>query len=163
MGKTLTKSQQFERDTQRVLGLRPTISSGNKWHDPSDGKHAENHQDVPYRLMVDCKQTDHRGFILYWTVLAGWWRKATQLGHKFALPVRFSKVRGEEPTDWVVVPLDDYAELVHTMRRVTRDYSGLKRSYNLLKQKLVKEKEPTERLELLVALNRLREALDIDD
>lgn len=110
--------ERFEHHTQEILKLRGTPGSGNQWHDPSDGV---SRVDDPYKVMVDCKYTDKASYSLSQAFLAQWWSKATMAGNRFALPVRFGGdlVYAEHrsaPKDWVVITLDDYAELVETAR-----------------------------------------------
>lgn len=119
--------ERFEKDVQRILGLRQTLGSGNQWHDVSDGV---THPDDPYKLMVDCKHTKGSSYILKVKMLQQWWEQATNLGYHFALPVRFEGNIGSRK-EWVTITLDDYEELVDNfrtmngMRRCGSRYSGV--------------------------------------
>lgn len=104
--------EQFEHEVQELLYLRSTPGSGNQWHDPSDGR---SHPDDPYKLMVDCKFTEAKSFSLNGKVLQDWWNKATELGYHFALPVKLGGADGRIK-EWVAVPIDDYAELLESVR-----------------------------------------------
>lgn len=112
MTKGNPKWEQFEHEVQKLLGLRSTPGSGNQWHDVSDGV---SKVEDPYKLMVDCKFTESKTFRLDGKVLQDWWDKATELGYYFALPVRLDGSSGRHK-EWVVVHLDDYAELVESIR-----------------------------------------------
>lgn len=120
MGERVTKGnppwEQFEHEVQELLGLRSTPGSGNQWHDPSDGRSRP--EDL-YKLMVDCKHTESRLYQLNSRTLLGWLRKATGMGYHFAMPIRLSGMEGtDREKDWVVLHLDDYAELVDAIREL---------------------------------------------
>lgn len=104
--------EKFEHSVQELLSLRSTPGSGNQWHDVSDGR---TRPEDAYKLMVDCKFTQGKSYSLNGDVLQGWWDKATGLGYHFALPVRMEGMGGRQK-EWVAIPLDDYAELVDTLR-----------------------------------------------
>ncbi len=112
MTKGNPKWEQFEKEVQSLLNLRSTPGSGNQWHDVSDGR---SHPGDLYKLMVDCKFTASKSFSLNGEMLQKWWDKATGLGYYFALPVRLDGASGRQK-DWVAVPIDDYAELVGSIR-----------------------------------------------
>lgn len=104
--------EQFERKVQELLDLRPVPGSGNQWHDISDGV---SRPEDPYKLMVDCKYTQRPNYGLLAPFLEQWLDKATELGYHFAMPVHMEGGR-PRTKEWVVVPLDDYAELVDAIR-----------------------------------------------
>lgn len=104
--------ERFEKDVKGYLGLRSTLGSGNQWHDVSDGVSTP---EDPYKIMVDCKHTNGKSYILYSKTLQQWWDQATNLGYHFALPVRFEDCPGNQK-EWVTIPMDDYIELVENMR-----------------------------------------------
>lgn len=112
MTKGNPKWEQFEHEVQELLSLRSTPGSGNQWHDVSDGR---SRPEDRYKLLVDCKYTERSAFNLAGPVLSQWWEKATGAGYYFALPVRLDGLAGSQK-DWVVIPMDDYAELVDSMR-----------------------------------------------
>jgi len=103
----------FERKVQEVMELRSTPGSGNQWHDVGDGRSVTVD---PYKLIVDCKYTQKSSFSLSGKVLQDWWDKATGDGYHFALPVRLDGLSRGNQKDWVVITLDDYAELVDCIR-----------------------------------------------
>lgn len=104
--------EKFEREVQDILDLRSTPGSGNQWHDAGDGR---SKPEDPYRLMVDCKHTEGKSYSLNGAALQAWFNQAGELGYRFALPVRLAGWAGRQK-DWVVVPMDDYAELVDGIR-----------------------------------------------
>ena len=124
MTKGNPKWEQFERSVQDLLSLRSTPGSGNQWHDISDGR---SKPEDPYRLMVDCKYTERGNFSLNGNVLQDWHDRATELGYYFVLPVKLDGSKGRHK-EWVVVHLDDYAELVENHRLML----GVKRCRALL-------------------------------
>jgi hypothetical protein len=105
--------EQFENRVQELLDLRSTPGSGNQWHDVSDGR---SRPEDRYKLMVDCKYTERRAFNLAAPVLSQWWEKATGAGYQFALPVKMDGLNTGRQKEWVVIPLDDYVELVDAIR-----------------------------------------------
>lgn len=113
MTKGNPKWEQFEHSVQELLNLRSTPGSGNQWHDVSDGR---SRPEDSYKLMVDCKFTERSSYSLNGSMLNGWWDRATGAGYHFALPVRLDGVNVGRQREWVVIPLDDYAELLDTLR-----------------------------------------------
>lgn len=112
MTKGNPKWEQFEHHVQEFLNLRSTPGSGNQWHDVSDGR---SRSEDSYKLMVDCKFTESKSYSLNGKLLQGWYDKATELGYHFALPVRLEGSAGRTK-EWVAITLDDYVELVESMR-----------------------------------------------
>lgn len=115
--------QKFEHDVQNLLGLSSTIASGNQAHDPGDGVNRSHPYDINYAVMVDAKHTTNKSFSLSRKTLDGYLRRAQTFGKRFALPLRFEDLRPNRNgvktrSDWVVVPLDDYAELVEKVNNV---------------------------------------------
>jgi hypothetical protein len=104
--------EKFEHEVQDLLALRSTPGSGNQWHDVGDGRSVP---EDPYRLIVDCKHTEGKSYSLSGSALQAWVNQAGELGFHFALPVRLAGAAGRDK-DWVAVPLDDYAELVDSIR-----------------------------------------------
>jgi hypothetical protein len=100
----------FERSVQRLLHLSSTISSGNKWYDPSDGATKGHPKDHEFPLMADCKATTYNSYSLKKRDLLQWVEKARLEGKRFILPVRFlSSQPKEKNEDFVVLSLDDFA------------------------------------------------------
>jgi hypothetical protein len=102
----------FEKDVAERLGLRRTISSGNKFFDPGDA--VSEHGDR-FPLYADAKCTEAKSFTLKSHELRDYTRRALEAGKTMILPVRFfSKVGHHE--DYVVLGLDDFQMLLDLAR-----------------------------------------------
>ena len=102
---------------QRLLGLSPTITSGNKWHDPGDGVDRGHYTETTSPLISDCKSTIHRSYSVKLDDLEEWAYKADEMGKRFAMPIRFHpKPFVAPPTDVILLGLNDFVELL-TMAR----------------------------------------------
>lgn len=99
------KWQRHEREVADILGLRRTITSGNKWYDPGDGTSRGR-----FPLYVDCKCTEKGSFSLKLDTLNDLQFRAAEMGRRLILPVRFHPDVG--PQDYVVIGLHDFAELL---------------------------------------------------
>lgn len=107
--------EQFEHKVQDLLALRSTPGSGNQWHDVGDGR---SRPGDPYPLLVDCKYTERSSFSISGRDLNDWWNKTTEAGYHFALPVHLAGANVGRQKEWVVIPIDDHAELVDAIRRL---------------------------------------------
>ena len=105
--------QEFEQEVNEQLGLRATISSGNKWHDPGDGT---DRAQTTFPLLVDAKYTTYASFGLSAQFLLQMVGKAQELGRRFVLPVRFGSLRQGVSRDYVVLTLHDFTELLDMAR-----------------------------------------------
>ena len=108
-----------EAYVNEVLGLSSTVASGSQWHDPSDGTNREHPTEIAYPLMVDCKLTEHLSFGVRSQELRQWMKKARMLGKVFVMPLRF--VSGHSYTDYVVVPLSDFVDILESARKQRGD------------------------------------------
>lgn len=155
--------EKHESDMQKLLGLRSTISSGNKWHDPSDGVDDRHHSESEYLLMVDCKCTESQSFRLDRRVLNRWKMKAAELGKKFALPLRFQREDGED--DYVVVPADDYAALLERWRETEKTevemVPFMKRDDEIILDAMIKAATPGQARNMLYDLHERLEKLKV--
>ena len=117
MGTKHQKWFKFEEDIQSLFGLEAMPGSGNQWHSPSDGA-TPNTDPTPWPLMVDCKHTVQRSYSLTRKLLDQWVHTAMVSGRHFALPVRFENPDDTTATrsDYVVIPTEDYADLVDFYR-----------------------------------------------
>lgn len=111
----------WESDVQSRLDLRGTISSGNKFYDPSDGVDKLDHTESDFRLMVDAKCTKNPTYRVGYKQLAQWVEKSQSMGFRFALPIRLLNGEAEKNTDYVVCTLDDFAELLERYRETERE------------------------------------------
>ena len=107
--------QIHEAYVQKLLGLSSTISSGNKWHDPSDGIDRRHYSETDFAFAVDCKCTETYGFRLTRRTLRDWVNKAALLGKRFAMPIRFVYEDGNVE-DYVLLTLNDFAEMLEEIR-----------------------------------------------
>lgn len=108
----------WERYSNRALGLRATIASGNKAYDPGDGVDRRHHTETDYALMVDAKYTEKKSFSLVAKTMDFYVRRAAEAGKRFVLAVRLVDNGGSVVHDYVVVPLQDYVALLETYREV---------------------------------------------
>ena len=54
----------FERHANEILGLRTTVASGSRWHDPGDGVDPRHHSETDFALLIDAKYTEAQSFSL---------------------------------------------------------------------------------------------------
>lgn len=101
---------------QEVLSLSPTINSGNQFHDPGDGVDREHPSEKLFPLIVDAKYTERLSFSVKYTILSEWWQRAAEMGKRFAMPIRFFPKFTVEPIDYILLSLDDFAELLDKAR-----------------------------------------------
>lgn len=132
----------FERRSNELLGLDATAASGATWKDKGDGTTRETYTEV-WPLMADAKTTVKASYSLKAKFLADMKKLALQDGKTFALPLKFTQE--EKLSEWVVVPLEDYAFLVEEHRKklgeFTEEERGLIRAVaKQLKGELLSEK-----------------------
>lgn len=109
--------ERFEEHCQDVLGLSGTLASGGHWHDLGDG--VERDAYAPVQLIIDAKTTVRGAYSLNAKMLRQWTEKATTAGKRFLLPLRFIRETGPDE-DYVVLGLDDFAELLELAREGLR-------------------------------------------
>ena len=100
--------EKFETHVQRLLGLRETIASGTKWYDPGDGTTDKESQ---FTFLTDAKCTESKSWSVTLQFLTQWVEKSALFGHRFLMPLRFITDQ-REYEDFVVLPLDDFAEIL---------------------------------------------------
>ena len=101
-----------EEYVQRLLGLDSTICSGNQFHDPGDGVDRSHPEDNSFALIIDAKCTSTKSFSVKSDFLREWREKAMMLGKRFAMPIRFEDLVTDRKDDYILLPLDDFAELI---------------------------------------------------
>ena len=108
--------QEHEAYIQKVLNLDSTVASGAKFHDIGDAvdRTHPNHSD--FRILADAKFTSKGSYSLNLKFLRQMTDKALELGKRFILPVRLWPNTEQLPHDYVVVSLDDFAELLEKSR-----------------------------------------------
>jgi hypothetical protein len=116
--------QKHEKDIQERFGLSPTVCSGNKWDDPSDGVDSTHYSENVFQSMVDCKVTSKKSYRLSRLLLSEWREKARTFGKVFWLPLRF-EYEDESTQDWIVIHADDFGELYDLAREPKTVVSAL--------------------------------------
>jgi hypothetical protein len=102
--------QNFEVEVAELLGLDPTCHSGSTWHDKGDAVSRGRNSLFP--LFAECKYTEKISFTLGLLPLNNYAEQAAQVGKRFILPLRFWPRGASRPTDFVVLSLHDFKELV---------------------------------------------------
>ena len=102
--------QAFEYHVQDLLGLSSTPASGSQWNAPGDA--VDNRHGSWFAVLADAKCTEKSSYSISAKFMRQSVNAAADLGKRFILPVRFC-VRGRgAPQDYVVLTLDDFAELM---------------------------------------------------
>lgn len=107
-------ADQHEVDVAELLGGRKTKSSGNQWNDPADGR--TDRRDVEFAFAWDCKAAmpETKSVSVTREMLNKIIEQAG--GERPAIPLRFYDTwRGEVDHDWVVIRLDDLAEMTERL------------------------------------------------
>lgn len=105
----------FEEHCNNLLNLSSTPASGARWHDPGDGVDHRHYSETDYALLVDAKFTEAGSKTINLKEMRIWLIRAGEAGKRFAMPVRFLDKKGQTE-DFIVVPLNDYAELITNYR-----------------------------------------------
>lgn len=106
----------FEDHCLEMLDLEGTVSSGSQWHDKGDGKARDVYAGNPFPLLIDAKTTVKNSFSVSAKFMREYVEKAIDGGRRFALPLRFVRPNGRHE-DYVVLGLDDFAELLMLAKR----------------------------------------------
>ena len=106
----------FETHARDMLGLETTIASGSRWHDPGDGVDRRHHSETDFAMLIDAKYTEAQSHSLSATKLRHWVERAQEMGKRFAMPIRFLDRWTGNPEDYIVLRLDDFAELLSKLR-----------------------------------------------
>lgn len=110
----------WERAVNKALGLKATIASGSKAYDPGDGVDRRHHNETDYAIQVDAKYTEKASFPVNSKLMRQWTQRASEAGKRFVLAVRLVDGGGLEVHDYVVVPFQDYLELLERYREAER-------------------------------------------
>lgn len=110
----------WESYINQVLGLEATLASGSQAHDPGDGVDRRHHSETDYAIMADAKYTERKSFSISAKLMGQYVRRAAEFGKRFVLPVRLVDSGTKEVHDYIVVPLQDYVELLEVYRDVER-------------------------------------------
>jgi len=101
--------EEWEAEANEILGTKPTIHSGNQWHDPSDGK--SDYGDS-FPLLVDAKYTTNASFSVSAKFMGQNVDRALEKGKRFILAIRLRPKGSLAPREYVVLGIDDFAELL---------------------------------------------------
>jgi hypothetical protein len=124
--------EQWEHDVQETLGLDATICSGSKFNDIGDATDNCPPQDDSFRLLVDCKYTEAASHSVTAKFMGQWVDRATEHGKRFVLALRLWPRGAYGPRDYVVLTLDDFAELLGLARegqQTKRGWTGLQKVF----------------------------------
>jgi hypothetical protein len=105
-----------EQAIQHLLGLDSTPASGSQFYAPGDAVDNRHPRHSSFALLADAKYTEKGSFALNHHFLVEQVERATELGKRFILPLRFWPKGAYHPDDYVVSTLDDFAELVEARR-----------------------------------------------
>jgi len=106
-----------EAHIQDLLGLDSTPASGAKWQAVGDAVDNRHPSETVFPLIADAKCTEQKSFSLRAADLGSWVDRAQELGKRFIMPIRFWPRGAYGPRDYVVLTLDDFAELLEMARR----------------------------------------------
>lgn len=106
----------FEAYVNGKLGLEATLASGSQDHDKGDGVDRSHPDETDYALQIDAKYTVKASFAVNRRFMDQCWERARLSGKRFALPIRFADERKGQVSDYIVVPFDDYTELLNAYR-----------------------------------------------
>jgi hypothetical protein len=106
----------FEQDVQTLFGLDSNPGSGNQWNAPGDAVDNNHPSETVFPLLFDCKDTELKGYRLTPAWLKAQHDRALGLGKRFAMPLRFRDKRSGRHHDYVVMDLNDLAELMELAR-----------------------------------------------
>lgn len=106
----------WENEVNEALGLSSTAGSGSQACDPGDGTDRRHHMVTDYAIQTDAKFTEGLSFPVNAKKLNQWCDRALAQGKRFILPVRIWQRGTRQPSDYVVVPWQDYLMLVEAYR-----------------------------------------------
>lgn len=110
----------WEVQVNDELGLDPTVASGSQFHDKGDGV---DRSQSGYAYQVDAKYTESGSYSITKT-MAQWTNQAARSGKKFALCVRIWPRIQAVPSDYAVIPFDDFVDLLDKARNLEDDIGG---------------------------------------
>jgi hypothetical protein len=153
----------WEFRVNKDLGLDPTISSGNKWHDPGDGVDRSHYTEEFFPLVVDAKYTESASFTVSQQTLFQWVKKAEEMGKRFLLAVRICPKGHIDPEDYVVVPYNDFVEFREAYKDLKlRKNAGLNdNDIEFLEMLAAKMMQVQLRLKMISVVNKLKGSADV--
>jgi len=105
----------FERYVQQLLRLDSTPGSGNQFYARGDAVDTRHPAQTAVPMLADCKCTEKGSFSLNHAFLLAESERADYLGQRFVIPIRF--ITGSAVDDYIVLRLNDFAELLDLARR----------------------------------------------
>lgn len=108
--------ERWEHDVQELLGLDATPASGARFQAIGDGVDNHHPADTVFPLIVDCKATEKGSFSLKSKDLQQWHANAMALGKRFAMPIRFWNRGNNRSADYILLGINDFAELLELAR-----------------------------------------------
>ena len=108
--------REWEHHVQEVLGLDSTPASGNQFNAPGDAVDNRHPSESGFPLLVDCKFTEKMSYPLNLINARLWLLRGIERGKRAILAIRILPPSFEHPGDFVVISLDDFAELLEKAR-----------------------------------------------
>lgn len=103
----------FEDYVNELLGLDATVASGSQFYDKGDGV---DRSESDFAIQADAKYTEGLSFSVSHKLMYQWATRARQSGKRFVLAVRLWSPVLNSPDDFVVLSLNDFAELLEKAR-----------------------------------------------
>lgn len=103
----------WETYVNERLGLDATVASGSQFYDKGDGVDRGRGE---WAYQVEAKYTDKISFAVKGKELGQWVTRARMAGKRFALVVRVWGRGYAQPSDYVVLPFEDFVELLAALR-----------------------------------------------
>jgi hypothetical protein len=107
---------EWEQHIQEILGLDSTPASGAKWQAPGDAVDNHHPSDTVFPLLADAKFTESQSYSVSAKFMRQQTTQAAEAGKRFILPLRFWPRGQRQPEDYVVLGLNDFAELMEGYR-----------------------------------------------
>lgn len=108
--------EKHEKEVQQWLGLNPTIGSGNKWHDISDGSTKGHPDNIAFPIMVDCKSTRSGSYSVNKKFFLKWIKDAGLRGRKFFMPIRFEE-DDQKDLDLIVLDMNTFRDMLKVYKQ----------------------------------------------
>lgn len=103
----------FEDHVNSLLGLESTVASGSQFYDKGDGV---DRSESDFAVQVDAKYTEKRSHSVNAQLMRQWAARAALSGKRFVLAIRIWEPSLNYGDDYVVLRLDDFAELLAKLK-----------------------------------------------
>ena len=107
-----------EKHVQELLGLDSTPGSGNQFYAPGDAVDNRHGGESFFPILADAKCTERGSYSINHHFMVKQTDRAVELGKRFVMPLRFDG--GSRPDDYVVLGLNDFAELLEKARHLDK-------------------------------------------